>query len=113
VAMNYLAQLLKGNTDVLILSLLEREPMYGYLLIRELERRSGGFFRFPEGTLYPALHRLEKGGLVTGRWLRLANGQERRYYSLTEQGRAWLAERLRTWENFASAVDMVLRPSQP
>ena len=56
----YLTQLLKGNTDVLILSLLEREAMYGHQLMDELERASSGFFKIGEGTLYPALHRLER-----------------------------------------------------
>ncbi len=91
--MRALAQRLKGNADILILSLLEREPMYGYQMIKELERRSQGFFRLGEGTLYPALHRLERAGLVQGRWQRLPNSQERRYYSLTRKGEGWLEER--------------------
>jgi len=109
--MRYLAQLLKGNTDVLILSLLDVQPMYGYQMIKELEQRSDGFFRLGEGTLYPALHRLERGGLVQARWQRLANGQERRYYSLTRKGERWLEERANAWARFASAVDLIVRPA--
>ena len=109
--MHYLAQLLKGNTDVLILSLLEVEAMYGYQMIKELERRSDGFFRIGEGTLYPALHRLERAGLLHGRWERLANGQERRYYSLTRRGEHHLQEQAGAWARFASAVNLIVRPA--
>ena len=109
--MRDLAQLLKGNTDILLLALLEREPMYGYQMIKELERASQGFFRLGEGTLYPALHRLERGGLVRGRWQRLPNGQERRYYSLTRNGEQQLEEQPSAWERFASAVNLVVRPA--
>jgi PadR family transcriptional regulator PadR len=109
--MRYLAQLLKGNTDVLILSLIEHEPMYGYQMIKELERRSSGFFRIGEGTLYPALHRLERAGLVKGRWRKLPNGQERRYYSLTSEGERRLEEQSRAWARFASAVNMIVKPA--
>ncbi len=109
--MRDLAQLLKGNTDVLILALLQREPMYGYQLIKELERSSRGFFRLGEGTLYPALHRLERADLVDGRWERLPNGQERRYYSLTRRGERRLEEQASAWARFASAVDLIVRPA--
>jgi len=109
--MRDLAQLLKGNTDILILSLLESEPMYGYQMIKELQRRSEGFFRLGEGTLYPALHRLERAGLVQGRWQRLASGQERRYYSLTRKGERRLEEQANAWERFASAVNLIIKPA--
>lgn len=109
--MRDLAQLLKGNTDILILAMLEREPMYGYQMIKELERSSQGFFRLGEGTLYPALHRLERAGLVVGRWERLPSGQERRYYSLTRKGERRLGEQASAWARFASAVDLIVRPA--
>jgi len=109
--MRYLAQLLKGSTDILILSLLRQEPMYGYQIIKELERRSGGYLQFREGTLYPALHRLESDGLIRGRWQRLANGQERRYYTLTRAGERYLGERVPLWQGFARAVETVIQPS--
>lgn len=109
--MRNLAQLLKGNTDFLILSLVEREPMYGYQMIKELERRSQRFFRLGEGTLYPVLHRLERAGLLEGRWERRPNTPERRYYSLTPKGERRLEEQANTWARFASAVDMIVRPT--
>lgn len=109
--MRDLAQLLKGNTEILILSLIELEPMYGYQMIKELERRSQGFFHLGEGTLYPALHRLERAGLVQGSWQRLPNGQERRYYSLTRKGERQLGEQADAWARFASAVNLIVKPA--
>lgn len=87
--------------------------MYGYEIIKEMERRSQGYFRFKEGTLYPALHRLEKDGLLRGRWERLPNGQERRYYYLTKKGERVLVEKLEEWRVFAGAVRLVLEPKTP
>jgi PadR family transcriptional regulator PadR len=107
--MTYERELLKGNTDCLLLSLLEDEPTYGYQIIRELERRSNGYFRFKEGTLYPALHRLEKDKLIEGKWQVLPNGQERRYYYITRKGQEALSSKLATWQDFSKAVRSVLR----
>jgi len=108
--MNYERELLKGNTDALLLCLISHTPMYGYQIIKELEKRSNGYFQFKEGTLYPALHRLERAGLIRGEWQILPNGQERRYYFVTEKGKQVLAERLSIWQNFSSAVNAVIRP---
>jgi len=104
-------ELLKGNTDALLLSLLQDEPRYGYQLIKEIERRSQGYFKFREGTLYPALHRLEKEGLVDGRWQGSSGGQERRYYRLTEKGRGVLQAKMAEWHGFSRAVNLVMGAS--
>jgi PadR family transcriptional regulator PadR len=109
--MEYRRELLKGNTETLLLSLLKNQPMYGYQIIKELEKRSQGYFRFKEGTLYPALHRLEAAGLVRGNWERLPSGKERRYYHLTEKGLKLLAEKVAEWQGFSSAVNLVMQPS--
>ncbi len=100
-------ELLKGTADTLVLSILAQGEMYGYQAVRELNRRSEGFFRFHEGTLYPILHRLENQGLLQGRWQRMPNGMERRYYSLTQHGVQVLAQRLTEWTGFARAVDLI------
>ncbi len=105
-------ELLKGSTDSLLLALLAEEPMYGYQLVKELERRSQGYFHFREGTLYPALHRLEKDGLVKADWRPAPSGQQRRYYFITEDGNHALETRLSLWEGFARAVAQVLPPSR-
>lgn len=108
----YLTQLLKGNTDVLILSLLEREPMYGHQIMEELEKSSSGFFRVSEGTLYPALYRLAREGLVRGRWAKLPTGQERKFYALTRKGEHRLGDCRSTWSGFAAAMDLVTTQGQ-
>lgn len=103
----YQKELLKGNTDTLLLSLLSKQPMYGYLIVKELSKRSAGYFQFKEGTLYPALHRLEKEGLVEARWIQASSGQERRYYNMTPKGMKVLSERLEEWQRFSMALNSV------
>lgn len=106
--MNYGRELLKGSTDSLLLCLVGGKPMYGYQIIKELEKRSHGYFQFKEGTLYPALHRLEKAGFIKGRWEKLPGGQERRYYYITAKGQEALNERLAMWVGFSEAVNSVM-----
>ncbi len=109
--MNYERELLKGSTDSLLLYLINDQPMYGYQIIKELEKRSNGYFQFKEGTLYPALHRLEKLGLIQGKWQKLPSGQERRYYYITPKGQRALAERLAVWQDFSTAVSLIMQPA--
>jgi DNA-binding PadR family transcriptional regulator len=105
--------IIKNSSDSLLLSLLEQQPMYGYKIVKELEERSQGYFKFKEGTLYPALHRLEKAGLITGKWQALANGRQRRYYHITDKGLARLAAEKLQWQDFLEAVKLIFetRPS--
>jgi PadR family transcriptional regulator PadR len=98
----------KGSTTVLILSLLRERPMYGYQIAKELKRRSQDYFDFREGTLYPALHRLEKEGLVRGEWQVVEQGPSRKYYHLTERGAKELAKSAREWTTFARQLMAVL-----
>jgi DNA-binding PadR family transcriptional regulator len=109
--MNYERELLKGSTDTLLLSLIIQKPIYGYQIIKEMEKKSNGYFQFKEGTLYPALHRLEKAGFIKGKWERLPSGQERRYYHIQEKGIKALEDRLETWRNFSTAVNMIMHPA--
>jgi transcriptional regulator len=101
---------MKSSSDSLLLSLLEQQPMYGYKIVKELEERSQGYFKFKEGTLYPALHRLEKSGLITGKWRTLSNGRQRRYYYITAKGQAKLAAEKTQWQDFLEAVKLILEP---
>ena len=109
--MSYGRELLKGSTETILLSLIRNQPMYGYQIIKELKERSQGYFTFKEGTLYPALHRLEAAGLVNGTWERLPSGKERRYYHLTDRGRKLLEERVAEWRGFSAAVNLVMQPT--
>jgi PadR family transcriptional regulator PadR len=109
----YDSDLLRGNTDSLLLFLInEHGQTYGYSLIKEIEERSQGYFRFKEGTVYPALRKLENDGLVQGEWKKLPNGQERRYYTITDSGRTQLQEKLVMWQSFASAMALVMKPTE-
>jgi len=110
-APEYASDLLRGNTDVLLLFLIEERHTYGYQLIKEIERRSQNYFQFKEGTVYPALHRLENDGLIQGEWQELPNKQERRYYRITEKGRQVLREKMAAWQVFTTAVNLVFNPT--
>jgi len=102
----------KGSVRALILSLLQERPMYGYQLSKELQRRSKGYFEFKEGTLYPALHRMEKEGLLRGEWQVVEEGPSRKYYHLTKKGREELARSQQDWAAFATQLLALLgKPS--
>ena len=101
-------ELLKGSINLLILTLLSTGPMYGYEIILEAERRSDNAFRFKEGTLYPALHHLERGGFLKSEWRIGPNGRRRRYYALTRKGLSLAEQRGRDWTVFTKAVNAVL-----
>ncbi len=101
-----------GGTGMLLLSLLSRRDMYGYEMIEELRRRSNRVFELKAGTLYPLLHTLEAQGHVTA-FDGEAGGRVRRYYHLTESGRAALAEQSAAWNTYAGAVRGVLEGGEP
>ena len=104
-------ELMKGSIDSLLLCLISQQPMYGYQIIRELEDRSQGYFKYKEGTLYPALHRLERAGLLSAIWQSTSGGRQRRYYHITEEGRAILAERRSQWLDFLAAMSTIIQPA--
>ena len=105
-------QVLKGHLDLLLLAGVGAGPVHGYALIERLRRLSGGAFDLPEGTVYPALHRLEKAGLLRSRWAPGAT-RRRRVYEVTARGRRALGQRLDEWRDFAHAVDSVLNGVAP
>ena len=104
-------ELMKGNVDSLLLCLIGQQPMYGYRIMKELNNRSQGYFKFKEGTLYPALHRLEKNGLIQGQWQVLPSGQQRKYYQITEKGLSTLVEKRSQWRDFLIAMNMIIQPT--
>ncbi|NPV91083.1 MAG: PadR family transcriptional regulator [Firmicutes bacterium] len=101
-------ELVKGSTGFLILTLLERQPAYGYQIIKVIERDSDGVFTFKEGTLYPILHALEADGMVESYWAEGEGARRRKYYRLTDAGRLHLREKQAEWRVFRSAVDQVI-----
>jgi DNA-binding PadR family transcriptional regulator len=98
---------LKGHLDLLLLAVLRAGPAHGYAIIEALRHRSDGAFVLPEGTIYPALHRLERAGLLASHWSE-AGGRRRRVYALTEQGVATLAEYQQEWQRFSRGVEAVI-----
>ena len=98
---------LKGHLDLLLLAVLADEPAHGYAVVERLKHRSRGAFELAEGTVYPALHRLERMGLLTSGWS-VAAGRKRRVYRLTARGRSALDRGRRDWHGFAGAVEAVL-----
>ena len=104
-------ELMKGNVDSLLLCLIGQQPMYGYQIIKELEKKSQGYFKFKEGTLYPALHRLERNGLIQGDWQALPSGQQRKYYHITDKGLSILVEKRSQWLDFLSAMNLIIQPA--
>jgi len=103
-------EFVKGSIDYLLLSLIDQKPMYGYQIMKELEGRSQGYFKLKEGTLYPALHRLEGTGLLAGSWQTLSTGRQRRYYHITEKGRSILVEQIAQWRDFFTALNLIIQP---
>ncbi len=101
---------IKGHLDPLVLAVLEDGPRHGYAIIEQLRLRSGDVFDLPEGTVYPALHRLERLGLLTS-VREVVGGRERRVYRLARRGRTALAARRREWTRFSSAVNAILAAS--
>ena len=100
------AEELKGHLDALILSVLSAQPLHGYAVIEELKARSDGKLALPEGTVYPALHRLERGGLLESAWS--DGGRKRRVYALTTKGQKELGIRRARWREFSTTVEAVL-----
>ena len=101
------AEALKGHLDGLILAVLAGGPLHGYAIIEELKQRSGGSLALPEGTVYPALHRLEAGGLLASAWSQ-GEGRRRRVYELTRRGEQELGVRRTEWRQFSRAVEAVM-----
>ncbi len=104
-------ELMKGSVASLLLCLIAYQPMYGYQIIKEMERRSQGYFKFKEGTLYPALHRLEKAGLLLSKWQTLSSGQQRKYYYITGKGSRVLVEKRNEWQEFLVAMNLIVQPA--
>jgi PadR family transcriptional regulator PadR len=100
------AEQLKGHLDGLVLAVIAAEPTHGYAVIEALKVRSNGRLDLPEGTVYPALHRLERNGLLVSEWSDA--GRRRRVYRLTTKGERELGIRRRRWREFAATMEAVL-----
>jgi PadR family transcriptional regulator len=107
-------EMLKGHLDMIVLAALAAAgSAHGYAVIEEIKQRSGGAFDLPEGTIYPALHRLEQAALLTSRWTTSNAGRRRRVYSLTKAGTRALVERRAVWKEFSDAIGGLLGDVRP
>lgn len=102
-------ELRKGSAETLILALLEERDRHGYDLAKLIDRRSDGALRFHVASLYPKLYRLERRGLIQGRWVERPGIRRRRFYRLTAEGRKALEAQRRSWKAFFSALSRVAR----
>jgi len=106
--MNFHKSLMSGSTSLMILSLLESEDMYGYQMVKELEKKSENAFSLKEGTLYPILHSLEKEDFVISYISEGEKGKKRKYYKITEAGKKQLEDKKSEWISFSNSLNKVV-----
>jgi transcriptional regulator len=99
---------LQGTLDVLVLKTLALEPMHGWGISQRIQQVSEGVLSVTQGSLYPALHRLERQGWIASRWSASENNRQAKFYELTKKGRRRLAEETENWERFSAAMGRVL-----
>ena len=102
-------ELKRGSTEMLILALVEDRPRHGYEISKLIEHRSEGVLQFHAASLYPLLYRLERRGLINGRWVEKAGQRRRRFYRITAKGQKVLVTQRQTWKDFFAALDRVAR----
>jgi PadR family transcriptional regulator PadR len=108
------SELKKGTVQLGILALLSEGRRYGFEIIEELKRRTGGYLDLKEGTLYPALHRMEKQGLLVSEWvIQEGGGTPRKYYSITPEGKRSLEDARAEWAAMVGGVEGVLKGTAP
>ena len=105
-------EVLKGTLDMLILKVVAFGPIHGYAISQRIQQISGDFFQVPEGSLYPALHRLEDRGWLQAKWEETQTGREAKVYALTRNGRKHLKAEIDNWERLSEAVSLILRTAE-
>jgi len=103
------SDLVQGTLDLLILKTIAAEPMHGWAIAKRIEARSRDVLQVQQGSLYPALHRLEHQGWIKAHWQETASGRTAKYYSLTRGGRAYMARELEQWDRLSAAVNFVVQ----
>lgn len=104
------ADLLQGTLDLLILQTLALEPMHGWGVAQRIQQRSGEVLQIGQGSLYPALHRLEYRGWIDSEWQSSENNRRAKFYALTRAGRRQLAAEIAEWDRLSAAIALVLKP---
>ena len=102
------SRFLSGSVEMLVLQIAEAGPTYGYEITQQVMRRSAGYFELKEGSLYPALHRMERRGLLESFWEDKETGRRRKFYRITAEGAKSLEEQRASWRDFVAGVNGVL-----
>jgi PadR family transcriptional regulator, regulatory protein PadR len=105
-------EFLKGTMDMLILKVVALGPIHGYAISQRIQQISKDFFQVQQGSLYPALHRLEDRGWLKADWRESETGRDAKFYSLTRKGRKQLETELAYWERLSEAVGLILRTAE-
>jgi PadR family transcriptional regulator PadR len=105
-------EVLKGTLDMLILKVVAFGPIHGYAISQRIQQISRDFFQVPEGSLYPALHRLEDRGWLQAKWEETDSGRDAKFYTLTRAGRKRLGAEMVNWERLSEAVALILRAAE-
>ena len=108
---NPTSEVLQGTLDMLILRTLAIEPLHGYAIAQRISQRSRALLSVPQGSLYPALHRLENRGWLEASWTTTESGREGKVYRLTPRGRRHLEQEIAGWERMAEAIRLILETS--
>ena len=106
------AEFLKGTLDMLILKVVALGPIHGYAIAQRIQQISRDFFQLQQGSLYPALHRLEDRGWLKADWKTTETGRDAKFYALTPKGRRQLADEVRIWQQLTDAVALILRTAE-
>lgn len=106
------SEVLKGTLDMLILKVVAIGPVHGYAITQRIQQISKDFFQVPEGSLYPALHRLEDRGWLQAKWQESETGREAKFYSLTRVGRKRLGTEMQNWQRLSEAVALILETAE-
>lgn len=105
-------EVLKGTLDMLILKVVALGPIHGYAISQRIQQISRDFFQVPEGSLYPALHRLEDRGWLQAKWQETETGREAKFYTLTRAGRKRLSAEMVNWDRLSEAVALILSTAE-
>src|ERR1700719_1286333 len=105
-------ELLRGTLDLLVLKVVALGPSHGYAIAQRLQQISKAFFQVHQGSLYPALHRLEDRGWLQAEWKESETGRQAKFYSMTKKGRKQMEEEARNWERVCDSVALVLKASE-
>ena len=105
-------EFLKGTLDMLILKVVALRPLHGYAIAQRIQQISRDFFQLPQGSLYPALHRLEDRGWLRAEWKVTDTGRDAKFYALTAKGRRQLETEMKSWERLTDAVALILRTAE-